>query len=124
MVDSHAGGDAYRHSCLLCPFGNGGDGSDAVGAQTQTSVVCLASCGKCGTSGCGVRDAVAGTVRGGVGGVGETGKTQLSDADAAFEGSKIGFGSVYLIKSHAVADEVEYVFWRLCRSGTEGNGKE
>ena len=78
----------------------------------------------CGTSGCGVRDAVAGTVRGGVGGVRETGKTQLSDADAAFEGSKIGFGSVYLIKSHAVADEVEYVFWRLCRSGTEGNGKE
>ena len=50
-----------------------------------------------------------------------SGKTQLSDADAAFEGGHIGFRTIDLVDSHAVADEIEHVLGASSGEGGEGD---
>ena len=93
-------------------------GGDAIGEHANCVVVSFASSGKCRTASCGIRDAVARTLRVYQSYVRKRRENQRFDTNAPFEGSSKGFGSIHLVDAHAVTNEIKHIFGCILRPST------
>ena len=118
VVHAHTGGDAHGCACFFRPYCNRSHGGDAVGEYANCVVVSFASSGKCRTTSCGIRDAVARTLRVYQSHMRKRRENQRFDTNAPFEGSSKGFGSIHLVDAHAVTNEIKHIFGCILRPST------
>ena len=124
VVHAHAGRHAHGSSGLLCPHRDAVYRRLQVGQHAQRAVFRFVRSGQCRAGRGRVGHAVGGRVGGDEGRVGELREAERCDADAAFECGQIGFGAVYLVGPHAVADEVEDILGPAFGHCPEGNDQQ
>ena len=121
VVHTDAGGYADGSTCILGPLRYAIDDRLAIGEHTEGMVLRLLARGQCGASSGTIGHAVRTRVGRNQCRLGEGGEEEGRGADAAFEGGHIGFRTVDLVDSHAVADEIEHILGASSGEGGEGD---